>query len=45
MLSNIWSRISPRLSPQTLKVSFSLLSLALAAAQLHTSLPMIERWG
>ena len=45
MLSNIWSRISPRRSPRMLKVTFTLLSLAMAAAQVHTALPMIERWG
>jgi len=28
-----------------LKVTFTLLSLAMAAAQVHTALPMIERWG
>jgi hypothetical protein len=38
MLSNTcWSRV--------LQVTFTLLSLALAAAQLHAALPMNERWG
>ena len=46
MLSNPrWSRINSRLSPRVLKVTFTLLSVAMAAAQLHTALPMIERWS
>jgi hypothetical protein len=34
-----------RISPRLLSLSFLLLNLALAAGQIHTALPLSERWG